>query len=1015
MHFTKYTFLCLIVLGWPSLVKVQQYMNLTGSSNYAVLGKTFTWTCTILKPQNLQSNYVFFKRNFSGRCVGIQQTNGNCTKTIENYSYTYECVSENIYTLTIPANNMTEVEQNSKWHCESVVSSSFSSPVMTLKIAIEVYNITISPNDNPLTMSEGSSRTLECEVNRNALPTPTITWYLGSTNISSTVETFNKTTTITGSRTDDNKTLECRATNNNLPKSANTTLNIEYPPMVNALSNQTIIEGRNLTVNCIVTPGNPNSVTNWTKVDSQGFKQTGAVLELPNIQRASSGTYRCTATNKFSDGNMGIHSQTMVINVLFPPVVDVLFNQHIVEGKDLSVNCTAIPGNPNSTRFYWTKEDNPGFIQSGTTLMLTSINRTSHGTYICTAENNYNNSQKGRDTQSMGVNVQYPPVVKKLSQLDIIEGSDLIVTCQATPGNPNSTTFHWTKEGGLGFRENRATLMLFNIQRNNSGTYICAAENIYTNKEKGMHNETMVVNVQYQPTIDILKKQYVNESEKVTFIGKITSNPLANASWLNGTELLRSETSVSTASFTIENALCTDTKNFTVKANNGVGNADEVSVELFVNCKPVPDNTNITLGVTDTTGIDFSTTVIAYPEPEYFLEYTNGTRNTQMMDRLFRNAVNNFTVQFTQTVVNKSDYGTYNLVFRNLLGEVMVHVNVLPQRKPDIPGEISVFCEMTNARIQWISSFNGGDPQNFTVFAFDGQQEVSQSVHPDSGENKLHEYFVRNLQPSRKYTFYISALNKHGNSSSEEKSCFTSDGDSSLQAIAGGTAAGGITLAVIIIVCVVLLRRYMKKDKQEGCSQRLHQDGESDDTNDDGMRDNILYVSAGPKEDKKPEAAVYAAVNKKAPESNNNANNVYAEVKKGGHIIVEGALYSDVKPKRGLFKKDVSRKKDSNPKQKKGKKQKSKQDVADVYENSEDIAMSSKSDNVYSNSGQKVQNKEERGYKNKDGLLYVEVQFDATTEKGNKTIHGEDEKTDYATVEFPMAASIHDESEKEKI
>lgn len=46
---------------------------------------------------------------------------------------------------------------------------------------------------------------------------------------------------------------------------------------------------------------------------------------------------------------------------------------------------------------------------------------------------------------------------------------------------------------------------------------------------------------------------------------------------------------------------------------------------------------------------------------------------------------------------------------------------------------------------------------------------------------------------------------------------------------------------------------------------------------------------------------------------------------------------------------------------------------------------------------------------NKDGLLYVEVQFDAKTEKGNQTIHGEDEKTDYATVEFSMAASTHDE------
>lgn len=34
-----------------------------------------------------------------------------------------------------------------------------------------------------------------------------------------------------------------------------------------------------------------------------------------------------------------------------------------------------------------------------------------------------------------------------------------------------------------------------------------------------------------------------------------------------------------------------------------------------------------------------------------------------------------------------------------------------------------------------------------------------------------------------------------------------------------------------------------------------------------------------------------------------------------------------------------------------------------MYENSDDIAMSSKGDNVYSNSGQKVQNKDERGYK----------------------------------------------------
>lgn len=70
---------------------------------------------------------------------------------------------------------------------------------------------------------------------------------------------------------------------------------------------------------------------------------------------------------------------------------------------------------------------------------------------------------------------------------------------------------------------------------------------------------------------------------------------------------------------------------------------------------------------------------------------------------------------------------------------------------------------------------------------------------------------------------------------------------------------------------------------------------------DDGLKDNILYVSADPRENEKHEAAVYAAVNKKDPMSNNNSN-VYAEVNKNGiKGVKEGAIYSDVKPKKGNF------------------------------------------------------------------------------------------------------------------
>lgn len=97
--------------------------------------------------------------------------------------------------------------------------------------------------------------------------------------------------------------------------------------------------------------------------------------------------------------------------------------------------------------------------------------------------------------------------------------------------------------------------------------------------------------------------------------------------------------------------------------------------------KPIPDQTNITLGVTDTTGIEFSTRIIAYPDPRYELIYDNGTNNNQMTNMLTRNAVNSFTIHYNQTVVDRGDYGTYRLIVSNSFGETIIYVNILPQSK----------------------------------------------------------------------------------------------------------------------------------------------------------------------------------------------------------------------------------------------------------------------------------------------------------------------------------------------
>lgn len=55
-------------------------------------------------------------------------------------------------------------------------------------------------------------------------------------------------------------------------------------------------------------------------------------------------------------------------------------------------------------------------------------------------------------------------------------------------------------------------------------------------------------------------------------------------SWYDKTNLLLEQTSVTTATLTIQRASCTDTKNFTLVASNGIGTAAKAMVELIVNC-----------------------------------------------------------------------------------------------------------------------------------------------------------------------------------------------------------------------------------------------------------------------------------------------------------------------------------------------------------------------------------------------------------------------------------------------
>lgn len=88
-----------------------------------------------------------------------------------------------------------------------------------------------------------------------------------------------------------------------------------------------------------------------------------------------------------------------------------------------------------------------------------------------------------------------------------------------------------------------------------------------------------------QPEILNKSTTIANETDHVVLSREIVSNPLANVSWYNGSQLLDTRIAVRNATLIINRAMCTDTKNYTLVASNTVQENVSALVELIVNCE----------------------------------------------------------------------------------------------------------------------------------------------------------------------------------------------------------------------------------------------------------------------------------------------------------------------------------------------------------------------------------------------------------------------------------------------
>ncbi|XP_062617806.1 uncharacterized protein LOC134279425, partial [Saccostrea cucullata] len=97
--------------------------------------------------------------------------------------------------------------------------------------------------------------------------------------------------------------------------------------------------------------------------------------------------------------------ENLTLIIASPPAVHTLNNSTAIEGTDFNKKCLYNVGKPPETNVYWTRQGS-SFRHEGDVLSLTKIQRSSSGTYTCTAQNQYSSGNKGQSKQSMTIDVE---------------------------------------------------------------------------------------------------------------------------------------------------------------------------------------------------------------------------------------------------------------------------------------------------------------------------------------------------------------------------------------------------------------------------------------------------------------------------------------------------------------------------------------------------------------------------------------------------------------------------------
>lgn len=172
----------------------------------------------------------------------------------------------------------------------------------------------------------------------------------------------------------------------------------------------------------------------------------------------------------------------------------------ISQGSSTELYCEAT-GSPTPT-VKWTRigSELPSHItQSGSTLYIRNVQVSDRGLYVCVTSNSQGLAQASSIVEVNRLEIPVLSIHPQASQT-VIAGNSAILACRVEQGIPSPTVV-WTRADGRPLSRNietmsHGTLRFTEITENESGEYICTAEN-----EAGKATVSANIQVQVAPRV----------------------------------------------------------------------------------------------------------------------------------------------------------------------------------------------------------------------------------------------------------------------------------------------------------------------------------------------------------------------------------------------------------------------------------------------------------------------------------------------------------------------------------